>query len=144
MRFVSLSGKSQNAKAIVDDSDLELVAGHKWYFHDGYAAATIKKKTVYMHRLVAKTPIGMHTDHLNHNKLDNRSQNLRICSHAQNMQNIVKNPRSRGCVRKRFINKKHYYFGEVQVDLKRYSTVPCDNEEQARGALKEMIRDKKL
>jgi flagellar basal body rod protein FlgC len=43
-----------------------------------------------MHRLIMNTPDGMDTDHINSNGLDNRRQNLRICTHAENLANRKK------------------------------------------------------
>jgi hypothetical protein len=52
----------------------------------GYAMRWIDGKLVYMHRMISGTPDGMQTDHINGNKLDNRKENLRICTFIQNMQ----------------------------------------------------------
>ena len=46
-----------------------------------------RRTTLCLHRLVADTPKGMDTDHINGDGLDNRKQNLRICTHAENMCN---------------------------------------------------------
>lgn len=89
----SLSRKialTQGKFAIVDAVDYELLNQWKWYFCNGYAARRAKKgeriKTalVKMHRIIARTPQGRETDHINGNKLDNRRSNLRICTHSQN------------------------------------------------------------
>ena len=40
-----------------------------------------------MHRVILNTPMGMDTDHINGNGLDNRRCNLRICTHAENISN---------------------------------------------------------
>jgi hypothetical protein len=41
----------------------------------------------YVHRDVLKAKKGESVDHINGNKLDNRKENLRICTHQQNMCN---------------------------------------------------------
>jgi len=46
-----------------------------------------RRTTLKMHRLVVDTPKGMSTDHINGDGLDNRKQNLRICTHAENQRN---------------------------------------------------------
>jgi len=40
-----------------------------------------------MHRLIMNTPKGMHTDHINGDGLDNRKENLRVCTPQENHQN---------------------------------------------------------
>lgn len=86
---------SQGKFAIVDDEDFEFLSQWKWHLHkDGYAARTQwlpdtggKKKNFMMHRVLNKTPIGMHTDHINNIRLDNRRKNLRTATRAQNYMN---------------------------------------------------------
>lgn len=41
----------------------------------------------YLHRYILKAKKGQSIDHINGNKLDNRKENLRICTHQQNMCN---------------------------------------------------------
>ena len=55
----------------------------------------IRNTTTLVHRLVAETflsnPKGYNEiDHRNHNRLDNRAENLRWCTHSENMQNSDK------------------------------------------------------
>lgn len=79
--------------ALVDDEDYEMLTGiGKWHENDqGYAVRRDvidgDKRTVRMHRIIAGTPEGMITDHINHNRLDNRKSNLRICDQKTNMRN---------------------------------------------------------
>lgn len=46
-----------------------------------------------MHREIMQTPMELQTDHINGNKLDNRKENLRICTCSENQHNkkIYKN-----------------------------------------------------
>lgn len=69
--------------ALVDDDDFDKVSKYKWHrSKQGYAVSASSK--VYMHRLVNATPKGFHTDHINHEKLDNRKENLRTATSSQN------------------------------------------------------------
>ena len=58
-----------------------------------------------VHRVVMGNPKGMDIDHINHNSLDNRKENLRICTRSQNCANKKVRRDSRSgykgvCVRK--------------------------------------------
>jgi hypothetical protein len=81
--------------ALVDDEDYELVSQYKWaaatsygityarsHTYDGY-----RRSTVPMHRVIMNPAPDMHIDHINHNGLDNRRENLRICTNSQNGHN---------------------------------------------------------
>lgn len=78
---------TRGAVAIVDDDDFEYLSRTSWYLDVGGYAVNKTNKIVFMHRLVAKTPEGMFTDHINGNKLDNRKENLRHCTKTENMRN---------------------------------------------------------
>ncbi len=80
--------------AIVDDDMHEYLMQWKWHIsHNGYAVRTSsrvfgKQKRIPMHRAIMNPPDGMLVDHINSNrKLDNRRENLRICTRAQNVCN---------------------------------------------------------
>lgn len=92
MKYIPLSGLAgKGLRAIVDDEDYAELSKRKWYLdRGGYAIAGAREKQAVMHRVVAKTPRGMITDHINHDKLDNRKSNLRICDRATNNQNRAK------------------------------------------------------
>ena len=81
---------SRGKIAIVDDADYDwLVAMGKWTLHSmGYAyrwdRSVKPNKCILMHRVVNKTPDGLETDHINGNKLDNRSSNLRAATRTLN------------------------------------------------------------
>lgn len=79
--------------ALVDEDDYSKVSDFgKWYKNDsGYAVKKTRIKgkniSVRMHALINNTPKGMHTDHINGNKLDNRRNNLRTTNAAMNSWN---------------------------------------------------------
>jgi hypothetical protein len=82
--------------ALVDERDLPLVSGATWWLHgEGYAIARIKGRYVLMHRLILglQPGDGVHTDHENPDRLDNRRENLRAGTQADNNRNLA--PRKR-------------------------------------------------
>ena len=87
--------------AIVDDLWYEELNQYKWYAARSRGGAyyarrneldhtTNKIQIVSMHRVIMNTPKGMHTDHINHDTLDNREENLRVCTPSQNKCNSKK------------------------------------------------------
>lgn len=81
--------------AVIDRSDLPLVAGYRWRPIQGrngkvYATVSHGGKLIYMHRLIMGTAPGLETDHRNHDGLDNCRSNLRAATPSQNRANIRK------------------------------------------------------
>lgn len=74
--------------AIVDDQDYKALTRWKWSYSNGYAVRKTRTETgtksLGMHQQIMNTPAGMVTDHINHDRLDNRRKNLRICTYGQN------------------------------------------------------------
>jgi hypothetical protein len=90
---------TQGKEALVDDEDYDELNKYKWHAHldpeTGQWCAVRnlpringKRKNIKMHRQIMGDPIGKSIDHKNHDRLDNRKSNLRICSHSQNNSNI--------------------------------------------------------
>jgi len=75
--------------AIVDDEDYDFLMQYKW-FCDSNDYAAKGNPRILMHRVVNDTPIGMDTDHINGDRLDNRRCNLRSATRAQNAVNRPK------------------------------------------------------
>jgi len=92
MKKIELHGKYGTGKfALVDDEDYELVNKYRWTLHSrGYITVNINKNRVYMHRIIMNPKTGDVVDHINHDKLDNRKCNLRICTQSQNIMNSRK------------------------------------------------------
>lgn len=82
-------------EAIIDADDVPLVEGYTWKaFVDKrrvYATTEIggrKNKTgIRMHRLIMGAPKGVDVDHIDHNGINNRRANMRLCTRSENLQN---------------------------------------------------------
>ncbi len=92
MKYIQLT---KGYKTLVDDEDFEYLNQWKWFVAHGRAARSIrikgtkKKRGIFMHRLIINTPIGMDTDHIDRNPLNNQKSNLRIATHTQNLMNRI-------------------------------------------------------
>jgi hypothetical protein len=97
VKTIALRGASGAGKfAIVDDEDFDRVDAHRWYFNPrGYVQRNMggrvydRKRTQLLHRFILglESGDGKVADHRNHDTLDNRRSNLRVCTHAENQQN---------------------------------------------------------
>lgn len=80
------------ATTLVDQADAAFAGRWTWRLSaEGYAvrsdSTSGKRRTVYLHRELAKAPPDMLVDHANSNRLDNRSSNLRVATPSQNCAN---------------------------------------------------------
>lgn len=85
VRYIALT---KGRFALVDAGDYDRLMQHKWMalFTCGnwYAWRSEKGKCILMHREIMNPPRGMVVDHINRNGLDNRRENQRVCTYAQN------------------------------------------------------------
>ena len=111
---------NQNLYTEFDDEDKELVASRKWY--------AVKQKTFYvasyqpgnkpllkLHRfLLGVTDPKIFVDHINHNTLDNRRCNLRICTPQQNNMNAKKTKGLWPFKGVAFDSRKNYWYARIR------------------------------
>lgn len=94
---------TQGQVAIIDNEDYERLSKHKWCARwdpdtKTYVAlrngprAEIPRRTIFMSREIMNPPDGKVVDHKDHNTLDSRKSNLRVCSATQNARNRIVNP----------------------------------------------------
>lgn len=116
---LSKTGKYKGLyEAIVSDEDADL-AELRWQVNSQkmpnvYAQGTLfenskRKKEVRLHQMIMERVLGRplkkgeFIDHINHNGLDNRRENLRVCTNSQNVKN-------------RKANNRHGYKGVTKRD----------------------------
>jgi len=82
---------------LVDDEDYIKILKYKWHVYPSRITNSFyirtdsrnndKHETILLHRLIMNAPKNLKVDHINHNTLDNRKCNLRICTHSENQRN---------------------------------------------------------
>ena len=83
---------SRGYYTVVDEEDYALASRHKWSLVDKgkYKYAKTRRRVggkqvcLSLHRLIVDAKKGQVVDHIDHNGLDNRRKNLRICTGSQN------------------------------------------------------------
>lgn len=69
-------------RTIIDIDDIDNVIQYKWHHRsNGYCGAN---HNILLHRIIMNVKNGEYVDHINGNRLDNRKQNLRICTNQEN------------------------------------------------------------
>ena len=95
MKKLPLRGKNGKGKfTMLDDEDaarLEEMGvslyADKISKNGTYVRFSYEGKKFYLHRFLMQPSKEKVVDHINHNPLDNRKANLRICTHLQNLRN---------------------------------------------------------
>lgn len=125
---------------IFDKEDYEKIKDYRWFLREGYPCANKDKtcKKMFFHRFIMNCPRNKVVDHINHNKLDNRKSNLRICSIAENSHNVVlsKNNTS-GCKGVNFVKSANLWRATIQCNRKRMYIGSFKSKEEAIKARKE-------
>lgn len=105
------------------------------YYVDSNEYSTGKQKYIRLHRLLLNAPRGLDVDHIDHNTLNNRRNNLRLATRSQNQQNmpLLQNSKSgiRGVTWNK-VNKKWWL--RVHIDGKRTSLGLFNALEEAKKA----------
>lgn len=90
---IPLYSKGVRFSCLIDQEDMPLISTRNWRTDNMRYAISEKqikglRKKTYMHRLIMESHHHsihkMEIDHINHNRLDNRKINLRVCSKTQN------------------------------------------------------------
>ena len=129
MKYITISSKTYGThKIILDAAEHTFLTKQrgKIFFSKKrgnlYAQKIINGKIMELQRFIMNPPKGKYVDHINHNTLDNRRSNLRICSNADNLRNGKVRPNNTsGCTgvyyRKTYVKKK--WAAEIVVHYKK-------------------------
>lgn len=98
-----VNSKGKELRVKISLCDVEKISKIRWfarfdrhnYYFDGWNRET--KAIEKLHRFIMNCPPEREVDHINtYDHLDNRRENLKICSHIENMQNIKTRKNSSG------------------------------------------------
>lgn len=123
--------KCKNKEILVDDNLWHNFNKQCWYITEsGYIKKAIDDTTISMHHIViGKPPKNMVVDHINHNRLDNRKENLRIVNQNINAHNREKSKSASSKYIGVSKNKDHWEV-HIRCQHKRnyYSSFKCELE----------------
>lgn len=108
MKVILVKAKDGMHETLVDDEDYDYLNQFKWFINGkaGYAVRNIWvevdgkrcRRSAYMHREIMTAEIDQIVDHINHNRLDNTSLNLRFVTKSQNAWNNTRSPKGKSGV----------------------------------------------
>jgi len=113
--------KVTNGWIEIDAEDIVYVSQYTWSIQnnkDGqYVKRSIGKKSILLHRDLLNNPIGLEVDHLDHNGLNNKRDNLRVCTSSQNKQNMrVRRDNKLGIKGVYYNKKERKYYAQIKLE----------------------------
>lgn len=117
---------TKNKYTLIDLEDFDRVSQLKWYFNSGYAVRGAKKR-VLLHRFILNPPDHFQVDHINGDKLDNRRENLRLCTHRENIFNRSANRATKSGLKGVVFQNNHWrarisFLGQKDMHLGYFNT----------------------
>lgn len=137
-------------ETIVDDDIFEELSSYNWYAsgNEGRPARRLRagpRKLIYIyHQILHVLPwvmssLGMTIDHINHDPLDNRKDNLRVLTHKDNMRNTTFYSFRSGVCLDNTHGKYKVYLD--RPDKPRLNIGTFKTEDEAKGALTQVKRE---
>lgn len=156
MVFKINSPKYGTVEVLIDEEDYNRIKKYHWTvafkpdINNFYikchpkSSKSSQRTTEKLHRFIMNAPEGSHVDHINHNTLDNRKSNLRICTHEENCRNKQKRKKDKRdnsmsskykgvCFR----DDSNKFRATISFNKKRISLGCYENEEDAAKAYNE-------
>ena len=121
------------AEALIDTEIVNTISNQKWCLDkNGYVK---NSKQEYLHRIIMHE-FNLYIDHINGDKLNNTSSNLRVCSNADNLKNRVSLPSNNtsGILGVRYRKDKKKWSAEIQADKICHRLGYFETKEEAKAA----------
>lgn len=129
---------SKGVQFVFDTEDLPKIKDFYWNTNCGYI--TTDKGFTKLHRVIMDCPNDLVVDHINHDRKDNRKQNLRICKQSENIKNQkLRNNNTSGCagVRRYNYNGRDCFIAQISVNGKKKTLGYYDTIDEAIQSRKE-------
>jgi hypothetical protein len=147
MIVIPIESKTHGLKHyFIDGDDFDKIKTYNWHITStGYIQTNIKNNksksgfsSVGIHRIILDCPDAMLVDHINHNPLDNRKENLRICTNTENCRNSKK-PKNGKLSKYKGVSMTYgkYWFAQIGINGKRKRLGTFENEIDAAKAYNE-------
>ena len=120
----------ENARTLIDLNDIDKCKDIKWYLRKNYAHS---RKVGPLHRFLLNPKENEVVDHINHNPLDNRKNNLRICTTQQNRMNTNKiNKKTTSQYKGVYLDKRrNKWYAQIKINKKSKFLGSFDSEIEA-------------
>jgi hypothetical protein len=125
MWIIPITHKEETLDCLVSPQDYQYLSQFSWSYINGYARGWVNGKVCLMHRLIIEAE---EVDHINHNTLDNRRENLRKSNKSLNALN---RKQTKGYY---FDKTRNKYRARVKVNGKFHFAGQHDTPEEAHKA----------
>lgn len=110
--------RNTNAQFYFDKEDYNKIKDYCWNQNNSqYITTNIKHKNTMFHRLIMSCENNtVEIDHINHNVVDNRKENLRICDRSENARNRgLQSNNTSGCAGVGFVNNIKKWRARIKI-----------------------------